>query len=361
MPAEQQSSQRTEAENPGISTQDAITEIGDYLETTGDADFDDDDEERAESGEPGDEDPEEGLAEDEAAAGEEEGEEDDEEEGGEPIESIKVLVDGEERDVDLGELMQEVGHVVQTANGEETVEYNELVSGYMKGADYTRKTQEIAEVKREMEPYYNLVLYAQHDPMFVQHLEGYFSGAAMTNGDPDITMSFEALQELMTEDPERARDVLQKQKDFKVRMDQQAQTTQRIEAERMAHLQQVNAMEQQKAREIIPDYDEIGPVVRECLAASGFTDQEVSQMIDHRYAVVAAMAARWWSSQANGQAPTPVVKSRRKVKQAPPNAAPAGTGKRTPMKAKKARANLKRARQSGRIEDWTSVIADRLT
>ena len=185
---------------------------------------------------------------------------------------------------------------VKAAGEEREVTFEELVDGYQKGLDYTKKSQSLAEQRKAVESERLAVeqakqardAYAQRLNLIENFLNQQNQGEnleALKESDPigyavKFAEKTEREQQLARVRAERER-LLQQQY-----REQQSQLEQRVESER------------QRVSEMIPDYahPEKGNVIkkqmREYAQSLGFTDNELSQAYDSRM-----IQALWEASQ----------------------------------------------------------------
>jgi hypothetical protein len=243
---------------------------------------------------------------------------------------------------------------VKAAGEEREVTFDELVDGYQKGLDYTKKSQTLAEQRKAVESERLAVeqakqardAYAQRLNLIEQFLTQQNQGEnleALKESDPigyavKFAEKTEREQQLARVKAERER-LLQQQY-----REQQAQLAQRVESER------------QRVTEIIPDYahPEKGNVIkkqmRDYATSLGFSENELSQAYDSRM-----IQALWEASQYRKlQAQKPDVT--KKVQEAPRMLKPgvAATQKAAgDEQTKKAHAQL---RKSGKVSDAAALF-----
>lgn len=243
---------------------------------------------------------------------------------------------------------------VKAAGEEREVTFDELVDGYQKGLDYTKKSQTLAEQRKAVESERLAVeqakqardAYAQRLNLIEQFLTQQNQGEnleALKESDPigyavKFAEKTEREQQLARVKAERER-LLQQQY-----REQQAQLAQRVESER------------QRVTEIIPDYahPEKGNVIkkqmRDYATSLGFSENELSQAYDSRI-----IQALWEASQYRKlQAQKPDVT--KKVQEAPRMLKPgvAATQKAAgDEQTKKAHAQL---RKSGKVSDAAALF-----
>jgi len=200
--------------------------------------------------------------------------------------------DDEEVEVDEEELEEEAQYYTVKAAGEEKqVTLDELMQGYQLGADYTKKTQEVAEQRKAVEAELKAVeeakqvrdTYAQR----LQAIEQFLTSgedspedlAAMKENDP---IGYAVKVAELTEKKEQLAQVRAEQQ----RLAQQQQAEQQ---QTMAKLVQQEA---QKLSQVLPEFsdpakgEQIRNEIRNYGKSAGFTDQELSQVYDSRHVLM---------------------------------------------------------------------------
>lgn len=234
-------------------------------------------------------------------------------------------------------------------DGEEVeVTLDELLKGYSREADYTRKTQALAERSKEIDQYRTV-----RDQYLgtIQALEQHLTTNEPPKPDPALRQSNPA---------EYAAQVADRQQ-WEADQNATKAERQRLEAEKAEEFRQwlaeKTAEEQKKLVEVLPEWadKEKGPALRKSLqtyaVGAGFTEEELGGVVDHRLVVLLDKARRFDALQAKAE---PVLK---KAKEAPvlkpgarPNASPA-RGKKKEMQRLQ-----DRARKTGRAEDVAAVL-----
>ena len=275
--------------------------------------------------------------------------------------------ESEEESDEESEVEEEVEelHTV-TINGEEhQVPLEELVKGYSRHADYTKKTQEVAEYRRGAEA---AIQQAQQEIYQTQQFRQQYIDAASTaiqerygkwhelenNTDWD-RLKVEDREEYLTKKSEQA--------DLENSITQE--TTRVEQATQQQHHEQAQAHEQfvmeerQRLESIIPEWKnpefrgKVGKDLTEFAMSQGFAEQEVKQLADHRYLLV-LMQAKAFQEMQNAQETTKSKKTKKK-----PKMVSSGTGKKKGENSKKQRTEqMKRLQGSGRIDDASALLED---
>ena len=234
--------------------------------------------------------------------------------------------DDDESEVEEEEL-EETRYTVKAAGEEKEVTLEELMQGYQLGADYTKKTQELAENRKAVEAEAKAILeakqvrdtYAQRLQAIEQFLtQGQDSSedlAAMKENDP---IGYAVKVAELTEKKEQLAQVRAEQE----RIAQQQQ------ADRQQEMARLVQQEATKLSQVLPEFsdptkgEQIRNEIRNYGKSVGFTDNELSQVYDSRHVLMLHKAMMYDKLQKSkpavnkkvAQAPK-MVKSGTKVKE----------------------------------------------
>jgi len=282
------------------------------------------------------------LEEEEEASEEEVEEEEssDEDEEEEESEVYTVRVDGQEMEVSL----------------------EELVKGYSRQSDYTRKTQELAEQRKsidaEKQQYHDQIMQIQ------QERQQYINGLQQV-----LSQSTEELQRLADTDwetlqatdpikfiteKERFRDMQEKINGYRR---EQAQAEQLRQAEFEKAREVALQSERKTLVEKMPEWGD--PTKQAALAAElksyavqeGFTEAELDDLIDHRSLIVLRKAMLYDKATSKD-----IVK--RKIKGKPKVVKSGSKRSKKDTDTVKRNASITRLRETGRAEDAVSLLED---
>ena len=283
---------------------------------------------------------------------EEESEEEDESEE-EEEESEESAEDDEDEEEPLFSVM---------ANGEEIeVTYDELIKGYSRQADYTRKTQELSNLRQEYER--GAQQYAQSLPE-LENLKQQYSqalGNMISNsvaGLERFNIDWNALRE---DDRE---EYLVKREEYREAQDQirglqerKAQEDQALNQQAQQNFQNLVVQEHQRMAEQIPEWAdkesraELASSIKQYATSKGFTEQELSSLVDHRYLITLMKAMKY-----DGLQDSDIKAKKLKNK---PKVIRSGKGKEKSADSKSKRAaKMKRLRSSGHVDDAASILED---
>jgi len=279
-------------------------------------------------------------------------EEESEEEAEEESEEESEETDGEEEEL-----------YAVTVNGEEVaVSLDELLSGYSRQSDYTRKTQEVANDRKEMEALQQQ--YNSEVQQIQQERQQYME--ALTNiiaGQGSELEKFANINwdELRETDPieyvttrERYRET---QERIQSMQHQQAQTAQVQQAQMNQARHEMLKVERGKLVEALPEWDEPGTqkelanTLQSYAKTQGFTQEELTELIDHRSILVLLKAHKYDQLQ-NSDVKSKKLKNKPKVIRSG-----TGTTSKGTSKSKRA-AKMKRLQSSGHVDDAVSILED---
>ena len=243
---------------------------------------------------------------------------------------------------------------MKAAGEEREVTFDELVDGYQKGLDYTKKSQSVAEQRKAVEAERAAIEQAkQARDAYSQRLNLIEEFLSKQNEGEDLN----ALKEVdpigyavkIAERTEREKQLAM------VQAEQQRMAQQRF-AEQQAELQQRLHQEARRVAEVIPEYgdekksNEVKKQIRDFAKEVGFTDQELAQAYDSRQVQVLWMAAQY----AKLQKQKPEVT--KKVQDAPKMLRPgvaANQKAAADENVKKAHSQL---RKSGKVSDAAALF-----
>jgi hypothetical protein len=236
--------------------------------------------------------------------------------------------DGEEEvEYEEEELEEETRYTVKAAGEEKEVTLEELMQGYQLGADYTKKTQEVAEQRKAVEAEAQAVQEAkQVRDTYAQRLQAIEQ--FLTSGQD----SQEDLAAMKENDPigyaVKVAELTEKKEQLaQVRAEQQ-RIAQQQQAEQQQSMAQRVQQEAQKLSQVLPEFsdpakgEQLRSEIRNYGKSAGFTDAELSQVYDSRHVLMLHKAMMYDKLQKSkpavtkkvAQAPK-MVKSGTKVKQ----------------------------------------------
>jgi hypothetical protein len=310
--------------------------------------------------------PEEVKPETEESAPTEDVEESTEETQDEPLEEVSEDESEEEEseeESEEDEVEEESDVYAVKVDGEELeVSLDELIKGYSRYSDYTRKTQKISEQRREVEELSQV--YNSEVAQIQQERQQYINGLQQA-----MQSSLSAMDEFATIDWEHLRStdpiafVTKKDefRDIQERIQQtqneQQMASQKYQAEVEMSRQQALTYERSAIVEKIPEWGDpkkqavLAQELKGYASDQGFSQEELASLIDHRYLVVLRKSMLY--DKANS---SDIVKKKLKNK---PTVIRAGSGrnKKASDKSKRA-ASMKRLKETGHVDDSVTLFED---
>ena len=269
---------------------------------------------------------------------EEEAEESDEEEEEELLYAVKV--DGEEQEVSL----------------------DELLKGYSRQSDYTRKTQDLSTERREMESLqekYNSEM-AQIQAERQQYTEylNQIVERSMGGLDKYANIDWESMK---SSDPieyvTKREEFREAQEKIQAMRNEQATAQQKqAEESKQLHAQMVQE-EHLKLVSAEPDWGEpdkqkeLAGNVRKYALSQGFSEEELNSLVDHRSVLVLMKAAKF-DAMDNANIKSKKLKNKPKVVRSGKGVSSSGNEK------SKRTARMKRLRGTGHIDDASVLLED---
>ena len=235
--------------------------------------------------------------------------------------------DDDESEVEEEELEEPQRFKVKAAGEEKEVTLDELMQGYQLGADYTKKTQELAENRKAVEAEARAIIeakqvrdtYAQRLQAIEQFLtQGQDSSEDLANMKENDPIGYAVKVAELTEKKEQLAQVRAEQE----RIAQQQQ------ADRQQEMARLVQQEATKLSQVLPEFsdptkgEQIRNEIRNYGKSVGFTEQELSQVYDSRHVLMLHKAMMYDKLQKSkpqvtkkvAQAPK-MVKSGTKVKE----------------------------------------------
>ena len=242
---------------------------------------------------------------------------------------------------------------VKAAGEEREVTETELIEGYQLGADYTKKTQKLAEERKAVEAERAKIQeatklrdqYAQRLQMMEQFLQQQNKG--------------ENLEALKESDPigyaVKVAEQAQREKQLAILQQEQQRIAQQQQAEHSERLQQHLAEESQKLTNLIPGYgdpkagDQIRKDIREYAKSIGWSDQELANLYDSRAVLSLYQGMKYAKLQSNKPAITKKVEAAPKIMKA-------GTSVPRNVEAEQNKKLQQRLRQTGKVRDAAALF-----
>jgi hypothetical protein len=238
------------------------------------------------------------------------------------------------------------------ANGEEKdVTLNELVEGYQKGSDYTKKSQELATQRKAVEAEAHAVNEAMQ--MREQYAQRLGQVQKLLEQDSNDGTNLEELRE---NDPiQYAIKVAEKtenNKKLQILAQEQNKLAQVQQNQFAQHKAKMIAHESEMLTDKVKEFsdpkksEQVKKDIREFGKSVGFSDEELSQVYDHRHVIVMQKAAQWDKLQKANPGVT------KKLSKAPKMSKKGNKFAKTDVYQKQ----KKRLQGSGSIEDATELF-----
>ena len=292
-----------------------------------------------------------------------------EEEESQPIEEDESLEEEpeeeseEEDDEGTDEEAEEDLLYAVTVNGaEQEVSLDELMKGYSRQSDYTRKTQEVSEQRKEFDAMkQNMVQEYQQiqaeRQQYAQALQSLMEGN-MAGIDKFANVDWEVLKET---DPieyvTRKEEFREAQEKVQNLQREQHVAQQRHHAQSQNEHRQVLQQETTALVTALPDWGDSGKQpdiaknIRSYAMENGFTKEELDSLVDHRSILVLLKAQKYDQLQ-NSDVRGKKLKNK-------PRVIRSGTGgsKKSDSKSKRA-VKMKRLQSTGHVDDAASILED---
>jgi hypothetical protein len=233
------------------------------------------------------------------------------------------------------------------ASGEEVeVELDELIKGYQQGADYTKKSQALAEQRKAFEAERNHLEYVKQERQaYAQKLQALDS--FLSQQDQGVNLEY-----LKETDPigyaVAVADQNQREKQLAVVRNEQQRLAQQQQSEQQTSLQNHLRQESEKLTSLIPELataqgDAVRKQIRDYAKSVGWSDQELSQLYDSRAVVTLYNGMKYQQLQKS----KPEVN---KKLQAAPKMMRSGTSA-PPTKSSGDKQVMQRLRETGKVSD----------
>jgi hypothetical protein len=247
---------------------------------------------------------------------------------------------------------EQPSYTVKVNGQERSVTLEDLQSGYLKGQDYTQKTQELAEQRRTVEEAQKTI--QQERQLYVTALEQ-ASADKSKQLEEYNKLDWDALRE---EDPMLFMQRRDERRDLEtsIKEDQlkQQQTVQQMQQHHAEQFQRDVELGKSQLLEKMPDWDaKVSKAVREYGQSLGFTDQELSNLTDHRSMMVLRDAMRYRNIQKTKP-------GEKKVKNVPKYVKSGTSRGKAEASGDKRAEKMKQLRKTGSLSDAGSVLYDLL-
>jgi len=241
---------------------------------------------------------------------------------------------------------------VKVAGEELELSQEELINYAQQGADYTRKTQQLAEQRKALEAEAQSVIQAR------QLRDTYAERLQMIEQMLTAQDSNEDLDSLKENDPigyaVRVAEMQQKEKQMQAVQAERQRIAEEQQAEYGQNMQRYIATQAQELTKFIPDYahpekgESLRSDIRKFAKSVGFSDQDLSNVVDHRQVLTLYKAMQFDKLQ---QAKPQVTK---RVSEAPKTLQSGNGNKSTNSDTMKR--NQQQLKQSGKVRDAAKIF-----
>ena len=290
----------------------------------------------------------------EQRAGEQEAEQVLEQEAEPQQEQVEETVDDEAEVQEDDSQEEEPSYVVKAAGEEKEVPLSELIKGYQLGADYTKKTTEVAEQRKLVEAERAAIEEAKYArDNYAQRLQAI---------DQFLTsqMPQEDLQSLKENDPigyaVKVAELSEKKEQLQAIRAEQARIAQEQQSDYARAMSDRVAQEASKLAQVLPEFsdpakgDNFRKEIRNYGKTLGFTDEELSQVYDSRHVLTLHKAMMYDKLQKSKPAIT------KKVNEAPRMLRAGTSGANKQSDAQKLQKQQSQLRNSGKVRDAAALF-----
>ena len=274
--------------------------------------------------------------------------------------------ESEEEEVEDEDESESTVYTVKVNGQDVEVSEDELIKGYSRQQDYTQKTQQLAEYKRQID---TAAQQMQQEVTQTQQVRAQYVDALATAIEGNYThlQQFANVdwEKLKTEDREeyltKRDDYRQAQEGIEQLKAQAGQAQQQQHQEMQVQHQQVLQEEHAKMVSILPEWNDpntqraIAKTVSEFALSKGYSQEELSQLVDHR-SILVLMQAKAYEDMTRKQHEIRAKKVKNKPQviktKAKREKAELGQGKR--------KAKLQRLQKTGHVDDAASLLEDLL-
>ena len=272
--------------------------------------------------------------------------------------------ESEEEEVEDEDESESTVYTVKVNGQDVEVSEDELIKGYSRQQDYTQKTQQLAEYKRQMDAAAGQM---QQEIAQTQQMRSQYVEALATA----IDTNYAHLQQfanidwdrLKTEDRE---EYLTKRDDYRQAQEQIDQLKLKANEAHQQQQQEMSVQHQQMLQEehtkmvqILPEWGEpdkqraIAKTVSEFAMSKGYTQEELAQLVDHR-SILVLMQAKAYEDMTKKQHEVRA----KKVKNKPRVVKTKAKRSKSENSAGKRREKMKRLQSTGHVDDAASLLED---
>jgi len=274
--------------------------------------------------------------------------------------------ESEEEEVEDEDESESTVYTVKVNGQDVEVSEDELIKGYSRQQDYTQKTQQLAEYKRQLD---GAAQQYQQELANTQQVRAQYVDALATA----IEGNYGHLQQFANVDWERLK--TEDREEYLTKRDEYRQAQEQIEGlkAQAGHAQQQQQQEMQvqhqqllqeehaKMVSILPEWNDpntqraIAKTISEFALTKGYTQEELSQLVDHR-SILVLMQAKAYEDMTRKQHEVRA----KKVKNKPKVVKTKAKREKAEVSKGKRKAKLKRLQKTGHVDDAASLLEDLL-
>ena len=274
--------------------------------------------------------------------------------------------ESEEEEVEDEDESESTVYTVKVNGQDVEVSEDELIKGYSRQQDYTQKTQQLAEYKRQLD---GAAQQYQQELANTQQVRAQYVDALSTAIDTNYAhlqqyanIDWETLKSQDKEEYLTKRDEYRKAQESIQQLQVKAQEAQQQqEREMQVQHQQVLQEEHAKMVSILPEWNDpdtqraIAKTISEFALTKGYTQEELSQLVDHR-SILVLMQAKAYEDMTRKQHEVRA----KKVKNKPKVVKTKAKREKAEVSQGKRKAKLKRLQKTGHVDDAASLLEDLL-
>ena len=272
--------------------------------------------------------------------------------------------ESEEEEVEDEDETESTVYTVKVNGQDVEVSEDELIKGYSRQQDYTQKTQQLAEYKRQLD---GAAQQYQQELSNTQQVRAQYVDALATAIEGNYThlQQFANIdwERLKTEDREeyltKRDDYRQAQEGIEQLKAQAGQAQQQQQQEMQVQHQQMLQEEHTKMVSILPEWNDpdtqraIAKSLSEFALSKGYTQEELSQLVDHR-SILVLMQAKAYEDMTRKQHEVRA----KKVKNKPNVIKTKAKRNKGEASVSKRKEKMKRLQTTGHVDDAASLLED---
>jgi len=269
-------------------------------------------------------------------------------------EQVEETVDDEAEVQEDDSQEEEPSYVIKAAGEEKEVPLSELIKGYQLGADYTKKTTEVAEQRKLVEAERGAIEEAKYArDSYAQRLQAVDN--FLTSQMPQ-----EDLHSLKENDPigyaVKVAELSEKKEQLQAIRAEQARIAQEQQSDYARAMSDRVAQEASKLAQVLPEFsdpakgDNFRKEIRSYGKTLGFTEEELSQVYDSRHVLTLHKAMMYDKLQKSKPAIT------KKVNEAPRMLRAGTSGANKQSDAQKLQKQQSQLRNSGKVRDAAALF-----